>query len=338
MYFRVLLFFCILFAGCATNPNGAAAPHNLLPDPTFSQWLSIRGLGQPDDDGEIKGVFRTANPVGAPVWTIAQWASKFSLADQTVTQQRQLDAFRFQAANPSKRVTVDCRHGEIDLGLFASACYDQPRRAGERWPHLLAQTTLTDTRYPSRSCRLAEIQRLDVALSCRLESFADKHPGANPKLHAAQFQLFLIVQNLTRGDDGYGDMMWFGIPIFDNRYPVKAESFSRDGGKPDASGKFIYSLDGKTCLVDGKGFFKNEKLLAGKDARWVDLRVNVAPWIEYAFRLAQKNGFLRTTELGDLYVSGLNLGWEMPGAYDAVMQVRDFSLTSTPKPLKATQP
>jgi hypothetical protein len=310
----------------------------LLPDPTFSKWLSIKGLGQPDDDGDTKGVFRTANPVGAPVWSLAQWASRHSLADPAVTQQKQFDAFRFQIANPSKRVAVDCRRGEIDLGLFASACYDRPRQAGERWPHLLAQTALTDTRYPSTSCRLADMRRLDVALSCRLESFVDKNPGADPKLHAAQFQLFLVVQNLTRGDDGYGDMMWFGIPVFDNRYPVKAESYSRDGGKPDASGKFIYSLPGKICLVDGKGFFKNEKPLAGKDARWADIRVNAAPWIEYAFKLAQRNGFLRTSEFRDLYVSGLNLGWEMPGTYDAVMQVRDFSLTATPRVSPPVQP
>jgi len=320
----------LLLAGCATHTDDPNASSELLPDPTYSKWLDIRGLGRPDDDGGVKGVFRTAEKVGTPAWTIAQWASKLSLADPAITQQTQLDKSRFQIANRSKRVVVDCRRGEIDLGLFASACYDHPRQKNEAWPHLLVQTALTDTRYPSRTCHVADIKRLEVAMSCRLDSFVDRHPDADPKLHAAQFQLFLYVQNLQQGDDGFGDMLWFGVPIFDNRYPVKEESYQRDGGKADASGKFIYSLPGKACIAEGQGFVKNGCLLAGKDARWVDIHVDVAPWIAYAYKLARKNGYLATTDFQDLYVSGLNFGWEMPGTYDSVMQVRGFSLTATP--------
>ena len=171
---------------------------------------------------------------------------------------------------------------------FASACYERPRQITESWPHLLAEAALTDTRYPSAACRVDQMKRLDVSMSCRLDSFVDKHPDADPTLHAAQFQLFLYVQNLTQGDDGFGDMLWFGIPVFDNRYPVKDESYQRDGGKADASGKFIYTLPSKACLAKTPAFVKNGRLLAGKDARWVDVRVDVAPWIVYAYQLARK--------------------------------------------------
>ena len=87
MQIRVLLCSCALLAGCATRATDPNAPRELLPDPTYSKWLQIRGLGMPDDDGKVKGVFRTADKVGAPVWTIAQWASKHSLADPAVTRQ-----------------------------------------------------------------------------------------------------------------------------------------------------------------------------------------------------------------------------------------------------------
>ncbi len=328
----VLLSCCLLLSGCALRPDGAGVPRELLPDPTYAKWFNLRGLGQPDDDGKVKGVFRTSGAVGAPVWTLAQWASKHSFADPSVTHQAQLGTHRFEIANPSKRVVVDSRRGELELGLFASACYDRPRQKGESWPHLLASAALTDTRYPSYTCRVESLQRLDVSLSCRLDSFMDKNPRPDPNLHAAQFQLFLYVQNLTKGDDGFGDMLWFGIPIFDNRYPLKEESYQRDGGKAGASGKFIYSLPGKVCLVNSQGFVEGRRLLAGKDARWVDIRVDVAPWLKHAYALARKNGYLATTELKDLYVSGLNIGWEMPGTYDAVMRLRDFSLKATPQP------
>ena len=341
MQLRCLLCACLLLAGCAsrTDPRDPAAPRELVPDPTFAGWFQIRGLGLPADDGKVQGVFRTSGKLGEPVWTLAQWASKHNLADPALTVQTQLGERLFAITNASKRVVVDSRRGEIELALFASACYDHPRKEGESWPHLLASAPLTDTRYASRTCRVADMDRLDVSFSCRLDAFMDKHPQADPNLHAAQFQLFLYVQNLNQGDDGFGDMMWFGIPIFDNRYPVKAESYQRDGGKADASGKFIYSLPGKVCLADGDGFVRKERLLAGKDARWIDFRVNVAPWIVYAYRLARKNGFLATTDLQDLYVSGLNFGWEIPGAYDASMRLRGLSLVATPQPpVPSTEP
>jgi len=334
MNVRVLLCFCLSLAGCATPPDNPTAPRELLTDPTFSKWLEIRGLGQSDDDRGVKGVFRTAGKVGSPAWSIAQWASKHSLADASVTQQNQLDRQRFEIVNPSKRVTVDCGRGEIALGLSASACYEHPRQLNEPWPHLLIETSLTNTRYPSHICRVADLARLDLAMSCRLDAFADKHADADPHLHAAQFQLFLIVQNLNVESPGYGDLLWFGVPVFDNRYPVREESYQRDGGKPDASGKFIYTLPTKACLARDPAFVKNGQLLANKRARWVDVRIDAAPWIVYAYQLARKNGYLATTEIKDLYVSSLNLGWEMPGSYDATMRVRGLSLVATPKPIQ----
>lgn len=334
MQMRYWVCLCALLAGCASrpDPNDPRLPRELLPDPTFAGWFNIRGLGIPVDDGNVQGVFRTSGKVGKPVWTLAQWASKHNLADPAVTRQVQLGANLFAITNASKRVVVDSRTGEIELGLFASACYDHARGQGESWPHLLASAPLTDTRYAAEPCRVTGMQRLDVSFSCRLNSFVDRHPKADPNLHAAQFQLFLYVQNLKQGDDGFGDMMWFGIPIFDNRYPVKAESCQRDGGKADASGKFIYSLPSKVCLTDGEGFVRKDRLQTGKDARWVDFKANVAPWIVYAYKLARKHGYFATTDLQDLYVSGLNFGWEMPGAYDASMSLRGLSLASTPFP------
>ncbi len=331
MQTRFLPILLMLFAGCATR-DAAHAPQELLPDPHFAHWFDIRGLEIPAHDSKAKGVFRTSSDkVGTPVWTLAQWASKHSLADPSLTRQTQLAKHRFQIVNPSKRVIVDSQRGELELGLFASTCYERPRQKGEPWPHLLVSAALTDTRYPSDLCSIKLMQRLDVSMECRLTEFTDKHPDANPDLHAAQFQLFLYVQNLNAESAGYGDMLWFGIPVFDNRRPTKEETYQRDGGKPDASGKFIYSLSSQACQPEGQTFFKNGKIIADKKARWTTLRINAAPWIVYAYQLARKSGYLPKTELSDLYVSGLNFGWEMPGTYDAVMQVRKFSLLRSQK-------
>jgi hypothetical protein len=249
---------------------------------------------------------------------------------------------RRDAPDPTRRASVPAREpleadhrrqppGRTRTGRLRSTCYDRPRQKGEPWPHLLAETALTDTRHPAERCRVETLRRLDVSLECRLTEFADRHPGADPALHAAQFQLFLYVQNLNTESPGYGDMLWFGIPIFDNRHPASGERYQRDGGKPDASGKFIYMLPTHACQPRGSTFFKRGKIAAAPDAGWTAVRADLLPWILRAYTLARRSGYLATTEPADLYVSGLNLGWEMPGTYDAAMQVRGFSIRRTAK-------
>lgn len=321
----------LLLAGCVTQEPARDA-RELLPDPTFSQWFSIRGLGQPWDDGGVQGVFRCSpEKIGSPVWTLAQWASRHNLADPAVTHQTQLGAHRFQIANPSKRVIVDTRRSEVELALSASACYDRPRQRNEPWPHLLVSTALTDTRYPHDNCRIETLKRLDVTMQCRLTEFADHQPAADPSLHAAQFQLFLYVQNLNTESPGYGDMLWFGLPIFDNRHPASNERYQRDGGKPDASNKFIYMMPSEACQPHGATFFKHGQITASASGDWTTIRADVLPWMLRAYELARQGGYLANTEIADLYVSGLNFGWEMPGSYDAAMQVRGFSIRRAAK-------
>ncbi len=314
----------LLLAGCVTRDSGHDT-HELLPDSTFAQWFTIRGLGQPWDDGDSQGVFRTTpEKVGAPVWTLAQWASVPSLADTAVTRQTQLGSHRFQIENRTKRIIVDSRRGELELAIFASANYTQPRQKNEPWPHLLASVSLTDSHHPAEHCRIGIMRRLDVALKCCLTEFSDCHPNADTSLHAAQFQLFIYVQNLNIASSGYGDMLWFGVPIFDSRRTFSEECWQRDGGKPDASQKFIYIMPSVACQPQGTTFFKSDVITT--DAGWTQIRADVLPWIHRAYTLARQGGYLTTTNLEDIYVSGLNFGWEMPGTYDAAMRVRGFSI------------
>ena len=331
MELRVIkVFLAILLlgaAGCATHP-GARDGQELLSDASFSRWMAIKGLGAPWDDGGRRGVFRTSpEMVGDPVWSLAQWASTHDLADPAITRQTQPAPHIFEIANPSKRIVVDSRAGELELELTASACYSAPRRKGDSWPHLLAECSFTDKRNPQASCRLISMKRLDVSLESRLVKFEDHHPAADPNLHAAQFQLFLYVQNLNTASPGYGDMLWFGIPIFDNRNPSSSERYKRDDGKSDASGKFIYAMPADACQPHGAAFFRQGEVHIARSG-WTLVRANVLPWLRRAIELAHNSGYLASSTLPDLYVSAMNIGWEMPGTYDASMRLRRLSIQS----------
>jgi hypothetical protein len=324
-HLRTLLVLGTLLCGCATPKY--IPDRNLIEDPHFTNWFSIRGVGGEIDDGKVQGVFPSSREsLGKPSWRIAQWGSKYNFADPAVTVKRELSKHVFQLENRSKRFTVDSRRGVVEMGLFASACYERPRSGGEYWPHLLISCPLTDTQAPGGHCRVENIKTLTLNLDCQLLHYEDKHPGADPALHAAQCLLHVVVQNLTRDDDGYGDMLWFGVPIFDNRREIIAEHFSRDGGKPDASGKFIFNMAHEALRPVNSTFYQEGQIVAGEQAPTIPTRADLIPWIQYAFQLARRNGFMQTTSYRDLHVSAVNLGWEMPGTYDATMRVSNLAL------------
>lgn len=317
-------FFTLLICGCATTKY--IPDRNLIEDPQFVGWFHIRGLGGDVDNGQNQGVFPSAERLGKPSWSIAQWGSRHNLADPKITETKQISTHVFRLRNPSKLLTVNSQRGELEMGLFASACYDSPRAEGEPWPHLLVSSSLVDVSAPSGFCKVENIKQLNLTLNCQLLNFKDAHPNPDPELHGAQFLLHLYVQNLTQDDDGFGDMLWFQIPIFDNRHAVVEEKFAQDKGKPDASGKFIFTMAHKAVRSERNTFFKNGAIEAGEDSKVVPTQVELIPWIHYAFQLARKNGYLQTTSFRDLYISGINFGWEMPGTYDATMRVSGLSL------------
>ena len=319
-----IILLILLICGCATTKS--IPDLELIEDPKFVNWFNIRGLGGDADDGKNQGVFPSTENIGQPSWTIAQWGSRYNFSDPEITEKKQLSTHIFQLQNKSKRFTVNSQTGELEMGLFASACYDAPRLKDGYWPHLLVSTLLTDVRVPSGFCKVENIKKLNLGLNCKLLSFEDHHPSPDPELHAAQFLLHIYVQNLTTDDDGFGDMLWFGIPIFDNRHEIVEERFSQDSGKPDASGKFIFGMAHQAVRSEKQTFFKNGRIEAGEDSKVVPTQADLIPWIHYAFQLARKNGFMKTTSFRDLYISGMNLGWEMSGTYDGVMRVSDLSL------------
>jgi hypothetical protein len=49
--------------------------------------------------------------------------------------------------------------------------------------------------------------------------------------------------------------------------------------------------------------------------------------IQIAFERGQENGFLIGCDLEDFYISGCNLGWEIPGAFDCMATVYEFSMS-----------
>jgi hypothetical protein len=152
--------------------------------------------------------------------------------------------------------------------------------------------------------------------------YADEY---NPKLHAAQFQMFFIIKNIRPGSADRGNYFWFGVPFYDSRHDIPPPYMAADAGKKDATGRFIYTVAGaalgETSLQTGK---------------WVAVNVDLLPHIVKGLQEAVKKGYLRSSDPRDYAVANMNLGWEIPGTFDAGVQVQDLNISAVYRPMTSS--
>lgn len=252
-----------------------------------------------------------------PLWRLCQWATKYSLADASCVQGEQGDICY---ENQGKRVVVggpSSPNRDLILDIRGGAEYsDRPRQAGEGWPHLLVEQDAVEP-YP-----LDAMERLTLSVSVKLlhctnhMSEADYDPG----LHAAQFQLFFIVKNINLQAKDYRDFFWFGVPFFDNRHKSPPAYMAKDGGKADATSKFIYTVAAR-----------NLGIASLNDGQWVAVDTDLLPHVKHGLAEAVKRGYLANGNLRDYAVVNMNMGWEVPGTFDAALQVKDLMISAVPK-------
>ena len=225
-------------------------------------------------------------------WQIAQWHSRGKLEE--VTEDGFADAF--------KSVKVDKRMGAVTLCADTSADYERPRRKGEPWVHLL----LEQGKF-AQAVRVAEAGEIWVEVEFELTHLRE---FVNPEeeTQAAQFSWFLYLKNTREESPGRHDFVWFGLSLFDSRHDFTTLYAARDFAVPE--GKFIYQA--------GSESFLNEKVTPGKR---VTVRRDILPDIRAAIDAAHAQGFILHSNFEDMTLDGMNIGWEIPGMFDAGMTI-----------------
>lgn len=279
---------------------------SLIKDPKFERGLSLK---RANPDQSSAGVIRPFGGGGSPIWEIAEWGSDYFLSESDKTDTP--DAVVY--SNTGKRIQFS-RDGDgtkITMDVFTSAEYDRPRQQNEAWPHLLVEQSFSDKPL------LKDLKGLILKFQSKLD-FAEmkmSRDDFDPGLHSAQFQLFITVQNLNPNSAYYGDYLWFGVPFYDFRHEVLDVYAAQDVGKGDATGKFIYSLGSEDYM---EGTFHHKE--------WVSIEKDIYPLIVNALEIANERGYLTGSFFDEFRISGMNLGWEVPGTFDAGFTFKGLEL------------
>lgn len=298
----------------AATTHAGAPRFSLLDDLALEGGFDLSAVSTAESPLEIGNVLSGA-PNGAPQWRLAQWGTRWNLlpAPETVSA----DGARTRS-NEGKRITVlpGGLAGEgVVLGVNGPAEYpDGPRKHGEPWPHLLIEQKL------SRETRLAAYSALPFRVSFRVDRCDGPPAGeADPGLHTAHITAFFTAHNANRDSAGHGDMLWFGVPLFDARHPIPPGHQAEDAGQPLASHKFIYTVEGRR-VQEGPV----------KMGEWRTISCDLLPLLREALETAAAKGFMKDSRFGDLRLTSFNLGWEVPGSYDCEITLKGLGLDAVP--------
>ena len=315
---RCTLLWALLALGCAAGGEASAAraPLALLDDTCFRRGLIV---WSPAPGKKVRqGALRPVEGAGEPVWGLAQWHSRFSLAG---ARPERLPAGAVRFADRAKALVFGPRGSpEADLTLALDARVEYDHRAPERgaaWPHLLVERTLLH--HPA----VPAMQALRFRIAYRLlRSTTPKLDGLEPRRHAAQFLLYLTVQNRNRQSPGFGDFLWFGLKLYDSRHRLPPAYAARDFSTPQkkGTGKFIF-----------QPALSRLTRQSAHDGHWVRLDADLLPLVREALELAWTRGYLQASRSpADYRLGAMNMGWEVTGPLDVAVQVRGLALEAAP--------
>lgn len=289
---------------CAIRVFGSGAETEIIADNHFRRGFILWAPkpGKHVRYGEAPGFEQNSKPV----WGLSQWSSKYPLDAPAAPAER---TGNIVLSNIAKSVTLGRSGFDLSFGVDTAVEYGPAaRKQNQPWVHLLAEQ---EFEHPPFLQRISEAR---FHLEARLLNATNLHRGDyNPGLHAAQYQVFFTVQNRNRQSPGFGDLLWFGIPVYDSRHEHPLEFKSKDFGGTE---KFIFT----PAAI-------NFTSASAHDGSWFTIDRDLLPLMREGLETAWSRGFLAaSTNQSDYAIGGMNIGWEVPGTFNVELAVRDLSL------------
>lgn len=252
--------------------------------------------------GAILGRFSYST--GSPAWDFGQLGSKYEIvSDGTYTL---ISEGVHQYEDESKLLYIDTNTGTFKMGIKGSKEYDKPRKNGQVFPG-----TLFTTNEMAETVFLPELASVNVTLDFTLDYVINcmSDDEFNDGLHTAQWNYYAFIK-----DSKSNEWFYVGLPLYDYRHEA-GNSHGTDPG----TGAFCYTPSYYSAFGDARV----------KVGERFTQTVDILPFIKIAFKTAQLYGYLKGCSYENMYVSGCNYGWELPGTFDCMATSYEFNMTYT---------
>lgn len=293
-----------------------AKENNYLKDVLFENGFRLTKLDEAAAEYHSTPLV-TSKVNETPVWTLAQWSSKYDLMNGTRSGGFGEYTFEYGQTKPAaKAITVNTKTGDMSVALNAETEYESDRVNGQPWPCVLFEQSW----FGADLIRVADMQSLTMRMNYKVTKLEDKMQGpAHSGMHCAQLVWYVTLQNRNSESADYGKYIWFGLCLYDNRLAgtVSEPYAAEDGGKEANTGAFIYQPSSSEWSPTGKVPGIKEKTLVEFD---------LFKSARAAYDLAIERNYLGSTKFEDLYVGATNFGFEVTGTYNVAADISNLGI------------
>ena len=144
-------------------------------------------------------------------------------------------------------------------------------------------------------------------------------------LHCAQVVWYITLQNRTEGHTEFGEYMWFGMILYDNREEGSdfTLTYKVDDDSTANTGKMI-------CQPASRDWSSTGKM--AKLGETINVDFDMLSIAKTAFDKAKSTyGLFSKSSWEDMYIGSMNFGIELPGTYDIGVEISNASIVYTVK-------
>jgi len=328
-FFSVMLSIIIVFAvsACSNNAVTEKQKREILTDTTFENGIAISQLLSKNTSTTWWKYSNTADESIQPNWSLGQYCDLSATRSNYDSTKNDLslstmfnDGYGIESnigsvynlTNQSGSKTVKYNKDTNVISLNADTTKEyvnsegelQKRSSGEDWLHMILGQT-------AGGIYLNDVDEIWVEIEFTLT----ENMQIDTTIGASQFQWIFSIKDYK---SIVSDYYWFNITIFDNRCDtIDFEGASiYDSGKVDATGKFIYAPAGNNYMT--------EKIETGKTYK---INMDFKPYFIEAFNQAKAKGALEQSQLEDMALNSLNIGWEVSNIAKVGIDISKLSLS-----------
>lgn len=303
--------------------NSGYVATKMVEDDTFERGFYVSKFDQSKMYGEHGTWQDYASKDKAPVWGICPWWQTYDLFEN---RDKSNDKYTLSDDKGINLIKYNPESKSITMRLNATKIYEGKPHTDEfkLWPHLLLDQHPDICEVDKVKNSLGGAEKIFVEYDARMLDFkgTTNTEGQNDCL----FVIYYYLQT----DKEPGKKIWFGITVFeDDAYEVTGADWNHD----PYSNMMIYRV--VTASVYGgleKSFTPEPGLVKfGKD--WKNMRIDVTSEIARAIEWANRdNTFGVPVTLDDMYIGGVNVGYEIHGNFDATFELKNFNMIKYSKP------
>ena len=275
-----------------------------------------------------------------PLWGIGPWwiGTGDGLTPTDLWDDRDTSTDKYTLKDKNDIITVKYNPDEksVSMRMNATNIYDgKPHFKDDKatpdvneenykwWPHLLLEQQSSICPF-DKERNTAAADHMFVELDVRMTDFKDT---TNPEgTNVCSYLIYFYLMT----DKAPGQRIWFGQAVFNG---LSANERVEASWSPDsAAHQYMYGIP-QAVLFDGiENSFNPKKGVAVVGDEWKHVRLDVTPHIERAIEWANRdNIFGVEVTKEDMYISGVNIGFEIHGNYDCTFEFKNFNMVAYDK-------